>query len=242
MPSLANRLAMSLARAPVDLRHLIPGIRQQGPRPLCVAFAATTVHEAARALIQANPAADQLSVEPLWQHCVNRGRGDHNGTTISDAAIAMDDRGHPAEVSWPYNDTLGAGTEPDPPTTAHVDWHCANLLDLPIAHDGIEDLVELALAAGFAIILLVELTHEFEYPGADGEISVPVITSPLGDYHAVVAVGAATSADGTTRRLLIRNSWGTGWGAGGYGWMPLEYLTAFAVEAAVLDPRTMLSY
>jgi hypothetical protein len=72
--------------------------------------------------------------------------------------------------------------------------------------------------------------------------AVPAITSPLGDYHAVVAVGAATSTDGTTRRLLVRNSWGPGWGVGGFGWMPLEYLTAFAVEAAVLDPRAMLTY
>ncbi len=242
MRSLATRLATSLARPPVDLRDHVPDVRQQGARPLCVPFAATTAHEALRSLVRATAEVEALAVEPVWQHCVDHGRGDHNGTTIADASNAMDERGQPSEATWPYDGTLGADTEPDPPATANVDWHCANVLDVPIAHDGVEDLIELALAAEFVVVLLIELTHEFENPDLDGEIAVPIITSALGDYHGVVVVGAATSADGLTRRLLVRNSWGPGWGAGGYGWIPIDYLTAFAVQAAVLDPRTMLTY
>ena len=31
-------------------------------------------------------------------------------------------------------------------------------------------------------------------------------------------------AEETTGGLLIRNSRGTGWGSGGYGWLPYEYV------------------
>jgi C1A family cysteine protease len=38
------------------------------------------------------------------------------------------------------------------------------------------------------------------------------------DDHRVI--GSDTGA------LLIRNSWGTGWGASGYGWLPYRYVLA----------------
>jgi hypothetical protein len=108
-----------------------------------------------------------------------------------------------------------------------------------LAHDGIESILDDAIAIGIPVVLVLELTRQFEHPTAQGEIALPPLTSPVSDYHAVLAVGAATSTDGTSRRLLIRNTWGQGWGAKGYGWLPLDYLISFAVQAAVLDPASL---
>ncbi len=52
-----------------------------------------------------------------------------------------------------------------------------------------------------------------------GDIPVPKDGDRLEGGHAVMAVGY----DDNARRLLIRNSWGLGWGDGGYGTLPYEY-------------------
>lgn len=239
MTSYAQRRADSLARPPADLRYLVaPPVRHQGPRPLCVPFSIAAAHEATRARLGA-PGAEMLAVEPLWQHCLHNGHAGHNGTTLAAGGDALRVKGQTAEPCWPYNRTLGAGTEPEPAAATQATWYTAATVDTALAHDGIEDLIDHALAAGLPLILVIELTQEFEQPTAQGEISLPALAAPVSDYHAVLAIGAATNTGGTSRRLLIRNTWGSGWGAGGYGWLPLDYLIAFAVQAAAIAPASL---
>jgi hypothetical protein len=104
-----------------------------------------------------------------------------------------------------------------------------------LAHDGVEDALEDELEAGRCVVLVLEIADEFEFPDQAGFVSLPDLTSDVGDYHAVLAAGAATSAT-RGRHLLIRNTWGPEWGVGGYCWLPITYLESFAVQAAVAIP------
>lgn len=66
-----------------------------------------------------------------------------------------------------------------------------------------------------------------------GKIPYPTPGERVLGGHAIDAVGyddnlkiKNTNAGGieTTGALLIRNSWGTGWGSAGYGWLPYKYV------------------
>lgn len=239
MTSHAQRLAASRSRPAVDLRHLLTSpVRAQGPRPLCVPFSLSAAHEASRTRLAA-PGAEMLAVEPLWQHCLHQGGAGYQGTTLAAGGSALRAKGQTTETCWPYNQRLGAGTEPEPAGAATAPWYTGAIIDTPLAHDGIEALVEDALASEIPVVLVIELTDEFEHPTPAGEITVPLLTAPVSDYHAILILGAATNASGTQRRFLVRNTWGSGWGAGGYGWLPPDYLIAFAVQATAIDPTSL---
>lgn len=76
--------------------------------------------------------------------------------------------------------------------------------------------------------------------GNGGKIPFPLRGEQILGGHAIDAVGyddamkiRNTNAGGleTTGALLIRNSWGTGWGDRGYGWLPYDYvLRGLAVD------------
>lgn len=219
-------------RPAVDLRSRISSpLMTQGPRPLCVPFSLSLAHDA---LDGSDPTVDTaMAPEAIWWHCAQRGQAHPTGMALGHAGEALRDSGQPPLSQWPWNPNLGYGTE-DPPTEIGAPpWQQARTFVFEPAHDGVEDQIEDTLAAGYPLVLVVEVTHEFQNPASDGSIDVPDVRGPAGDYHAVLIVGAATDpVEG--RRLLLRNSWSEAWGAAGYGWLPLDYLVANAVQAAVV--------
>lgn len=76
-----------------------------------------------------------------------------------------------------------------------------------------------------------------------GKIPFPGAGDKVAGGHAVMAVGyddgisipLSSGSKKTKGAFLIRNSWGTGWGDKGYGWLPYEYvLQGLAVDWWVL--------
>ncbi len=80
--------------------------------------------------------------------------------------------------------------------------------------------------------------------GKDGKIPFPCPGEKILGGHAVAAIGYKDEVEITNKvckpkkkgALLIRNSWGTGWGDEGYGWLPYEYV----LKGLAIDWWTLL--
>jgi len=95
------------------------------------------------------------------------------------------------------------------------------------------------LASGLPSIFGFTVYCSIAQANSTGGIPFPLAGESIEGGHAVVATGydddkviRNTNGGITTRgALLIRNSWGTGWGQSGYGWLPYEYvLRGLAVD------------
>jgi len=66
----------------------------------------------------------------------------------------------------------------------------------------------------------------YNFGNSKGEFAYPSANDSVQGGHAVVAIGYddKRKIGGETGALMIRNSWGTGWGEGGYGWLPYKYV------------------
>ncbi len=100
--------------------------------------------------------------------------------------------------------------------------------------------VKTHLAAGLPSMFGFTVYSSYNQAATTGKIPFPVPGDRVVGGHAIDAVGyddnmrikntnrAATETKGA---LLFRNSWGTGWGAQGYGWLPYDYvLRGLAVD------------
>ncbi len=228
------RRQRSLARSPVDLRPMLAPAIDQGTRPLCIPIVVTASHEACR-----TQPPEPLAPDALWLSCVTNGTASREGTTLEAVADALRTDGQPRLADWPFNTAILHEADPIPLAAQASTWHQADLSSVLVANDGIEDDIEDQLAIGLVVALIIEVTTEFEQATSNGTIEVPPLTAPQGSYHAVLVVGARTQE--RVRALLVRNSWGPGWGAGGYGWLPLDYLIAFGARAGAIDPASFAS-
>jgi C1A family cysteine protease len=205
------------------MRALLPPVLDQGQRGTCVAFAVTAAHEIARAAGTA--VSEDLSEEALYWGCKVIDGNWRTGTSFDSAAAAISTTGQPLEAVWPYEPRRRAGVRYDPPSKPTADWHTSGLdkaiLDLAS--------VRTELDAGRPVVLGLTLFDTLFRPSPDGRINAPAVGSSTRGKHAVLAVGHDTGA------LLIRNSWGTTWALGGYGWLSNDYAEQHLLEVWVIE-------
>lgn len=134
--------------------------------------------------------------------------------------------GVPAESYWPY-DTSKYDDEPSAFLYSFARSYRTikyYRLDAPGMSPGdVLQRVKQFLAAGYPSMFGFTV---YNYGNDKGEFAYPGPTDSVKGGHAVVAIGYDDNRKigGKKGALKIRNSWGTGWGEDGYGWIPYAYV------------------
>jgi Papain family cysteine protease len=214
-----------------DLRHLFGQVRDQGQRTTCLAFAASDTHAALRG------AWAPLSCEFLFYHAQRRAkRTPAQGALLVSLLDALRQDGQPHENRWPYLLDLPADlAQWGPPAGVAPLFRRAGEETQNAMHTIIARLKQ-----GHPVIVLTRLSRSFDWAKPDGIVDeAPGEQPDMNRRHAVIAVGYGHV--GGQRAILIRNSWGNGWGAGGYGWLTEKYVLPRVFKLAILKEDLSVS-
>lgn len=144
--------------------------------------------------------------------------------------------GVPPEEYWPY--TISSFDE-EPPAFCYAfaqNYQAINYFRLdPVgtSESTVLQRIKTNLAAYLPSIFGFTVYNSIGQAEHSGKIPLPTHSETKKGGHAVLAVGyddklkiknLNPQGTETTGALLIRNSWGTGWGQDGYGWLPYEYV------------------
>jgi C1A family cysteine protease len=231
--SKSRRLTAARAKAPtfVDLRDWCSPIEDQGALGSCTANAAAGLVE----YFQRRAFGHYLDGSRLFIYKVTRnllGWTGDSGAYLRDTMKALVLAGVPPEHYWPY-DVQAFDEEPSAFCYSFAQNYKAIVyyrLDPPgEPTTQVLQNIKQNLAAGLPSMFGFTVYSSFpRVSQGAGDIPFPGPTETVLGGHAIDAVGYddAKRIGSEKGALLIRNSWGTEWGEGGYGWLPYTYVKA----------------
>lgn len=219
-----------------DLRPWCSPIEDQGNIGSCTAHAGAGVIEYyERKAFRRHIDASRLFLYKVTRNLMKM-KGD-TGAYLRTTMGAMVLFGVSPEEYWPYSDDEKKFDQ-EPPAFCYSFAQNYQTLKYfrhdPPGTKGEEILKKLKtyLSKGHPAMFGFTVYNSIEQAENSGKIPFPSTKERIEGGHAVVVVGYDDKMKiknkfgkvETTGALLIRNSWGKGWGEGGYGWLPYEYV------------------
>jgi C1A family cysteine protease len=144
-----------------------------------------------------------------------------SGAQIRDGVKSIAKLGAPPETLWPYSDKNPGPFLEKPSDAVYAEAIKHKVTSYQRVARSLSQ-IKGCLASGYPFVFGFSVYESFESEevAKTGNAPMPGPTEQMLGGHAVLAVGY----DEGTQRILVRNSWGAGWGQGGYFTLPYAYL------------------
>ena len=218
--------------ASLDLRNNFRGVQDQGQQGSCLAFALTSVFEY---VMRSNNRTEEYDLSEAFLYYNARKLDDDktmlgrdSGSRFKPAVESLCQYGIAVESLCRYDQNT---YDREPSAEAYEDAKRRLLRKAVNVSRTVAD-VKSALEDGYPVAASFMLYPSFSATGADGFVPMPsaeeiealancaVEERDKHSCHAMVIVGF----DDSIECFLVRNSWGTDWGNGGYCYVPYSYV------------------
>jgi len=223
---LASTPLMGVLPPSVDMSRGFPTPGDQGSQSSCVAWAVAYALKSYQEGIEHHWTldADHTFSPAFIYNQIHHSTDCKGGTSLVDALNMLRRDGVPPLSSFPYvKDSCSAQPSAAVKQMARsfsiADWRRVNVQD--------ETEIKNNLSAGFPVMLAIEVDDAFM--NLKGDAVYNKFVGPSRGGHAIVAVGY----DDQRQAVKLLNSWGTGWGDDGFGWVSYPTIRAIAREGYV---------
>ncbi len=216
---LYSRIARPIKLPPmIDLRPICSKIENQGKLGSCTANALVGALE----FLEKKDNLPQADLSRLFiyynERAIEHTTDSDSGATLRDGIKSLAKLGVCPEADWKYVISKFK-TKPSQKSYADASGHKIVSYHRILSLDDMRN----CLAQGYPFVFGFTVYESFESMEVEktGVVNMPQPDEAVLGGHAVVAVGY----DDNQKRFVVRNSWGTKWGMGGYFTIPYAYLT-----------------
>lgn len=201
-----------------DLRPMLPPVYDQGDLGSCScnATAAAFAYDAKK---QGEPDLEGSRLFLYYNVRVIEGSvNQDSGAQLRDVMNSAVSTGICQETTWPY-DIAQFTAQPPPQAYTEAKAHEATQYQRVVLS---LNAIKMALTTEGPVVFGISVYDSFESDAVaqTGIVPLPAPTESCLGGHALCLAGY----DDSTQCFLVRNSWGSSWGIGGYCWIPYTYI------------------